>query len=108
MSLAWTEFSTAVLHLSGPGSQRERLSQACVPSLVLLRRKEIPAEVRTMFDCWSARLSHGAPMLSGASLRQHIAAMNEYEVSVCIADMLAIYDAITRYQPTQEAELRTP
>jgi hypothetical protein len=102
MSIAWREFSKAMSHLAGPGGQRERLALACGPALLGMKRKEIPRESRVDFDTllhlmgadW-ARDAVGASDL--------VARLSDPEVAQAAAKVLAIYDQLTRYQPTRAA-----
>ncbi len=98
MSLAWTEFHSALTQLVEPGSQKQRLFGAC-SNIVRLRRKELPAEVRASFDLLTARLHYPGPAASAAALHQSIDAMSDDEVSTSVADIMHIYDTVTRYMP---------
>lgn len=102
MSLAWREFRKAMTHLSGPGTQRERLALACGPALLGMKRKEIPREARGEFDA----LIHliGADWTrDAASTTEMVHRLSDLEVAQAAAKVLAIYDQLTRYQPTRTA-----
>jgi hypothetical protein len=100
MSIAWREFSKAMTHLSGPGAQRERLALACGPALLGMKRKEIPREARADFDT----LIHlmGADWArNAASAADLVDRLSDPEVAQAAAKVLAVYDQLTRYQPTR-------
>jgi|GEM_PF-1493939 len=100
MSIAWREFSKAIAHLTGPGAQRERLALACGPALLGMKRKEIPRESRLDFDT----LLHlmGADWARDAvGAAELVERLSDPEVAQAAAKVLAIYDQLTRYQPTQ-------
>lgn len=98
MSTAWNIFNHALRELTGPGSQRERLYQACTPALRTLKRKEVPQERRDEFDQLLQMLSIGATC-SASELKQAVAALSEAQVNKAIATILSINDQLTRYQP---------
>lgn len=101
MSRAYFEFSAAVHLLTGPGTQRERLLQACLADLAGLQRKEIPLEARAAFDelCGCLRTAgHPRP----AELAAMIDALSEADLAFAIDRILTVYDLVARYQPTGE------
>lgn len=102
MSVAWREFSKAMSYLTGPGAQRERLALACGPALLGMKRKEIPRESRLDFDT----LLHlmGADWARDAvSAAELVERLSDPEVAQAAGKVLAIYDQLTRYQPTRPA-----
>jgi hypothetical protein len=107
MSIAWQAFSKAVWHLTGGGTQRERLVKACGPALLELNRKEIPRQLHEEFDeflqlmGWNCQHYKPRPLDS-------VASMNDAEVTQAVARILAIYDHVTRFQPTLPAGAGRP
>jgi hypothetical protein len=81
---------------------------ACIPAIVGMRRREIPAEIRSTFDNFSARVSYGVQALDKGALRGVIENLSDEDVAQSITDMLVMYDAITRYQPIGEHMHRNP
>jgi hypothetical protein len=69
--------------------------------MLQMKRKEIPQEVRGEFDALLQLIGrdwlHKAPLPTGASL---IGALDDAQVAQAASKVLAIYDQVTRYQPT--------
>jgi hypothetical protein len=99
MSAAWREFNKAMAHLAGPGPQRQRLAQACSPAMLGMKRKEIPREVRAEFDALVRLLGSDWERGAGGVVVQ-VDGLSDPEVAQAAAKVLAIYDQLTRYQPT--------
>ena len=104
MSLAFQEFSAAVRELAGTGNRKQRLLQACSPGLINLPRKEIPKEIRPVFDHFTERLGHGARMQAD-DVDAAIRAADDTTVDELVGDILVIHDVLARYQPSWEPPL---
>lgn len=100
MSFAWREFSKAIAHLCGSGTQRERLALACGPAVLGIKRKEIPREARADFDLLLRLMDSqvGARCTGDAVDR-----LSDSQVALAVGKVLALHDHLTRYQPTQTA-----
>lgn len=99
MSRAWQQFTLAMHALAGPGSQRERLIKACIPHLVDLKPKDLPAEIRSEFAKLMRDFSIGSPRIEKNTLASTIEALQEAEITAITASVIRMHDAITRYQP---------
>jgi hypothetical protein len=107
VSIAFSEFHPAIWHLVGLGSQKERLKKACALSMVRMRRNEVPSEVRHLFDALRLRLSE-SPEMTTAVLQHVIDSLNECQVTETIDEMLRIFVAVARYQPSGTAPSMRP
>lgn len=99
MSIAFHEFSAAVKQLAGAGNRKQRLLSACSPSLVGLPRKELPDEIRGVYDSFTSRLGT-FPRPRAADLRNVIGSADDAMIDELVDSILLIHDALARYQPT--------
>ncbi len=99
MSQAWREFEMALQILAGPGTQRERLRRACGPTLVNLRKKELPAESQGDFELISVALLCGLGPIDRNALETSIGALDDAMVGQLIAAVVRIHSALAHYQP---------
>lgn len=99
MSLAWEKINSIILLLSGPGSQRQRLCSADIQTLLDLKHKDLPIEIRPTFDRLSLQVSHSNRSASRKELNATIDAMADRELAKIIADVIHMHNILTGYQP---------
>jgi hypothetical protein len=102
MDLRYTieKFHVAVDALTGPGSQRARLANAYVSSLIRLNPEDVPTDVRQEFeDCQSAikhALSDPRADRDTDALEHRLDAMSDEEVQASVERVMRVYWATQR------------
>lgn len=99
MSQAWSEFDRAVHRLASPGTQHARLCSACSPTLVNLRKKELPAESQADFERLTQTLGASGGRADSQRVAAAIAALSEPQVEDLLALLMRIHQALSLYQP---------
>jgi hypothetical protein len=99
MSFAWERLRQAVHTLAAPGSQRERLAQAFADCLAGLRPKDLPAEVRQEFAQLADALLLCRASRDAAMVRTRLDSIDDARIGGMIAAIIAMYDAVARYEP---------
>ncbi|MDP3843348.1 MAG: hypothetical protein Q8Q81_12320 [Oxalobacteraceae bacterium] len=107
MSLAWGRLRAAVTALSGAESQRERLINAYI-SLICLKHKDLPAEIRTDFDALMNGVTFCSIRETQQVARDKVNQLDDAQVISMIILIIDMYDLTTRYQPLAPADKGRP
>lgn len=99
MSIAWEQLRQAVHALAAVGPQRERLARAFVDHLTPLRPKDVPAEIRDEFVALIAALPACRSERDAAAVHSRLAALDDAGVRTMTVSIIAMYDAVARYEP---------
>jgi hypothetical protein len=104
MSYAWEKLRVAVRELTGADSQRQRLINAYTTSLVDLKCKDVPAEIRDDFNKLRDNMSRYQGTDNRFVVRNIVYSIDDNEVVSMIDTILDMYDTVTRYQPLRYRE----
>lgn len=99
MSHAWEQLRQAVHVLAQTGSPRERLARAFADHLADLRQKDLPAEIRQDFTKLADTLYFYRTSPDAAAVNGRLESVDDAAIGRMITSILAMYDAVARYQP---------
>ena len=98
MSYAWRQLQSAIRTLAGTTDRRDRLVGA-YGKLIKLKPKDLPSEAAADHMRLLARISRFPVKNIAQEIRTEVDALNDAEVSAAIQTIMAMYDAVSAYQP---------
>lgn len=98
MSYAWRQLQSAIRTLAGTTDRRDRLAGA-YGKLIKLRSKDLPSEVADDHARLLRRISRFPVKNITHEIRLEVDALSDEEVTDAIHTIMAMYDAVSAYQP---------
>lgn len=99
-SYGWEKLHTAVLTLSGVGSQAKRLTDAFVFSLGQIKPEEhLPEHLRSEFITLIESLTEKVAVADEGNAEATIFAMDDVELNQSIEKIIGLYDSVCRQMP---------
>jgi MoaA/NifB/PqqE/SkfB family radical SAM enzyme len=102
MSYAHEKMYVAVSTLAGPGTQRERLADAYISSVIRLLDKDIPEELRERFQILKEKITCEEAKGDEGTVKATVNAIEDNEVNEMAEEIVSLYDNITRYEKPRE------
>jgi len=98
MSYGWEKFHAAMNTLTGPGSQKERLTNAYAYNLVHLKKTNVPGDVWDELYQFNQDITKVHVNGNGGSVKATVHEMDDQEVGKMIKKIIYMHDIVVRHE----------
>ena len=96
MSYTWEKFHAAIETLTGPGTIKERLGDAFLYSLLMLKPEDLPEHLQSDFQQLCDDLSRVQASGDEGNIKATVKVMSDDEASTHVKKIVSMYDKIAR------------